>query len=130
MEYIVNSLKDRNLKVTPQRVAIARAIQKHGHIDIDKLYQTIQKEFPSISLATLYKNINSFLEKGFIREIAIPNHKSKYELVEKSHAHFICTRCGKVEDLEIDIEKLKNSIQERRERIEGVSLSFYGVCCN
>jgi Fur family peroxide stress response transcriptional regulator len=129
MENIVILLKERGLKVTPQRIAIAEAIEEYGHIDIDKLYEVIKKRFPTISLATLYKNINSFLEKEFIREVAIPSHKTKYELIMEEHAHFICRKCGKVEDIDVDKKRLENAIPKGIENVERVSLSIYGVCC-
>lgn len=129
MENMIVLLKGKRLKVTPQRVAIAEAIWKYGHIDIDKLYDVIREKFPTISLATLYKNIHSFLEKSFIQEVAIPNHKTKYELVMENHAHFICTKCGSVKDIEIDEKILKKSISDNVPNIDRVSLSLHGICC-
>ena len=46
-------LKDYNLKVTPQRIAIVDELHKHGHMNIDSLYQVLLVKFPSISLATI-----------------------------------------------------------------------------
>jgi Fur family peroxide stress response transcriptional regulator len=129
MENMIILLKGRNLKVTPQRIAIAETIWKYGHIDIDRLYSVIREKFPTISLATLYKNINSFLEKRFIQEVPIPNHKTKYELILKNHGHFICTECGEVRDIEIDENVLKMSIQDSVPNMDRVSLSVHGVCC-
>ena len=71
MKSLINFIKDHGLKVTPQRVAMIKTIKANGHINIDDLYKNIKDEFPAISLATLYKNIIQFIEKGLIREIAI-----------------------------------------------------------
>jgi Fur family peroxide stress response transcriptional regulator len=134
MQYLINRLKEKGLKVTPQRIAIAQTIQKEGHIDIEELYSIMSKAFPTISLATLYKNINSFLEKSFIVEVHIPNHKTKYELVNENHAHFICTRCGKIRDLQVDEKLIYTAIEKSEdiniEKLERFSCSVYGNCCN
>jgi Fur family peroxide stress response transcriptional regulator len=132
MEYLINRLKEKSLKVTPQRVAIAQTIQKSGHVDIDEIYSIIVKSFPTISLATLYKNINSFLEKNFIVEVPVPNHKTKYELVQDSHAHFICTRCGSIKDISLDENRLLSSVHKDKGlgKFERYSFSLYGNCCS
>lgn len=128
MKSLINFIKDHGLKVTPQRVAMIKTIKANGHINIDDLYKNIKDEFPAISLATLYKNIIQFIEKGLIREIAIPNHKTQYELKYSEHAHFICKKCNLVRDLKFGDEvelKLNISI----ENIENISINIYGDCC-
>ena len=100
-------LREYQIKVTPQRLSIVEELYGQVHMSIDELYDAIKKKFPSISLATVYKNINAMLERGFILEVKIPNEKSKYELVKSSHSHVLCESCGKVEDIEIDLEAIK-----------------------
>ena len=51
-------LREHNLKATPQRLAITDVIYKNGHVNIEYLYEKMLKQFHSISLATIYKNIN------------------------------------------------------------------------
>ena len=57
-------------------------------MNIDDLYKKLLSKFPSVSLATIYKNINAMVEKVFLSEVKIPNTKSVYELVKTEHAHF------------------------------------------
>ena len=62
-------LKAKNLKVTPQRIAMLHEIEENGHMDVDELYERIKEFYPSISLATIYKNIGALCEANILREI-------------------------------------------------------------
>jgi len=93
-------LKANELKSTPQRMAMLRILEEKGHADIDHIYNEIKKEFVSISLATVYKNINTMLDAGLIQEIKVPQKKSKYEITKHKHSHFVCEKCGEVYDID------------------------------
>jgi Fur family peroxide stress response transcriptional regulator len=56
-----NLLRESGIKVTPQRLSIVDELYGRVHMSIDELYGAIKKRFPSISLATVYKNINELL---------------------------------------------------------------------
>ncbi|MGD9595599.1 MAG: Fur family transcriptional regulator, partial [Wolinella sp.] len=73
-------LKENHLKVTPQRMAILQEIYKAGHINIEDIYENIKTLYPSMSLATIYKNLTSMQEANIVRELKVPNQKQKYEL--------------------------------------------------
>ena len=111
-------LRESGIKVTPQRLAIVEELDGHIHLSIDELYETIKKRFPSISLATVYKNINAMMEKQFILEVKIPGEKSKYELAKAPHSHVVCETCGKVEDIALDLEAVTQ---------KAVNLSHYEI---
>lgn len=122
-------LKEYNLKVTPQRVAIVEELYKHGHMNIDELYKKLLEKFPSISLATIYKNVNAMVEKIFLNEVKIPETKSVYELAKEAHSHLVCSSCGKIEDIKIDTSVLKDSLKEQSSfQIENVDVVFSGIC--
>ncbi|SMC09388.1 Fur family transcriptional regulator [Nitratiruptor tergarcus] len=125
VEY-TNMLKEKELKSTPQRVAMLGILEQKGHADIEDIYSEIKKEFVSISLATVYKNINTLLEAGIIQEIKVPHKKSKFELKKHKHSHFVCEKCGNVYDVEqpksIDIE-LPEGFKPKE-----TSLMLSGIC--
>ena len=106
-------LKDYNLKVTPQRVAIVEELYLNGHMNIDDLYQKLLAKFPSISLATIYKNINAMVEKVFLSEVKIPNTKSVFELVKEEHAHLVCSDCGNIEDMMLDVSSVLTEVTSK-----------------
>ena len=122
-------LKEYNLKATPQRMYMIGEIEKSGHIDIDNLYESLQTFFPYISLATVYKNINSMVDNGFLTEVKIPHQKSRYELTKESHAHLFCKECRKLEDIYIDTSMLFDAAsRESGYRITDTLVTFEGIC--
>jgi Fur family peroxide stress response transcriptional regulator len=122
-------LKEFNLKVTPQRVAIVEELYTNGHMNVDELYINLLKKFPSISLATIYKNINAMVEKVFLNEIKIPTTKSVFELVKEEHSHLVCSSCGKIEDITLDTTILENALYQKSNfDIKSTNLVFSGVC--
>lgn len=124
-----NTLKNYDLKVTPQRLAIVQELYICGHLNIDQLYNKLLDKFPSISLATIYKNMNAMIEKIFVQEVKIPNEKSVYELTKASHAHFVCDCCKKIEDIHVDASSLLTQVQNQMHyTINTTSLVFNGLC--
>jgi Fur family peroxide stress response transcriptional regulator len=124
-----NLLRESGIKVTPQRLSIVDELYGKVHMSIDELYGAIKKRFPSISLATVYKNINAMMEKNFIQEVKIPNQKSRYELSKLPHSHVVCQKCGKVEDLELDLNSITDEATKRTNyKIDSDALIFSGVC--
>lgn len=122
-------LKDYDLKVTPQRVAIVEELYVNGHMNIDDLYKKLLQKFPSISLATIYKNINAMIEKVFLSEVKIPNHKSVYELVKSEHAHMVCSTCGHIEDIVLTTEDLVKEVNSLSQfEVKGTNIVLTGLC--
>ena len=117
MNYIA-ALQEHHLKATPQRVEIVNLLTKYGHINIDDLYKFLQKKFPSLSLATIYKNINLMCEKKFLNELKIPEKKNVYELTKEEHSHVVCSQCGTIMDIQLDTANLL---------AEAKSLSHYNL---
>jgi Fur family peroxide stress response transcriptional regulator len=69
------------------------------------------------------------MEKNFIQEVKIPNQKSRYELTKEPHSHVVCQDCGKVEDLELDLNSITNeAIKRTNYKISSDALIFSGVC--
>lgn len=122
-------LHQHNLKVTPQRLAISDIIYTHGHVNIEFLYEKMLARFASISLATIYKNINLMLENTFVQEVKIPNAKSVYELTKEQHSHLVCQKCGCVSDISVNTQNIINTTSKLTPfHIESASVVFSGFC--
>jgi Fe2+ or Zn2+ uptake regulation protein len=130
MKTLNSILKKSSLKSTPQRLAILNIIQKYGHICIEDIYKEIVQIFPSISLATIYKNIHTLKQEKILSEINLKNLKPKYEIKKHSHGHFICQKCGKVYDFEL--QNICNPTLKEIDKINESEVYLYGVCkkCN
>ena len=122
-------LKDNNLKVTPQRVAIVDELYIKGHLNIDDLYILLKSKFPSISLATIYKNINAMMSSFFVTEVKIPHEKSVYELTKELHSHLVCKSCKNIEDITLSTSSLLNEASKKSDfAFEDISVVFTGLC--
>lgn len=122
-------LHKKNLKTTPQRLAILQLIQENGHIGVEEIYRHIRTLHPSISLATVYKNVATLSETDILREIKPPNQKQKYELASDKHIHVSCEKCGKLQDVYVDAGELLDRCMEKTGyRLFDVSAVCIGVC--
>ncbi len=131
MKNYADILKERGLKATFQRMTILAAIDSMGHANVDEIYEEVRKSHPTLSLATVYKNIITMVEQGVLTEVPIVGKKSKFELKKLEHVHLICTECGSVVDHELDKilaedthKVAKNSSFALKER----QLNLYGIC--
>jgi len=124
-------LKQHQLKITPQRIGILDAMDAAGHITTENLFKQIKKHFSSISLATLYKNINAMLETSLITEVKAPNQKTHYEITKEQHAHFVCTSCGEHKDVDFNMNNLcKDLVDESNYEVAKTSVIISGFCPN
>ena len=102
----VKILQKYNLKVTPQRLEILNLLNNNGHLSVDDMYKLLQNKFPTLSLATIYKNIKLMSAKLLLSEVKIPKSKSVYELSKQEHAHIVCKKCNNIMDINLDTSSL------------------------
>ena len=126
-------LKENGLKATFQRTNILDVVEKNGHMSIEAIYDEVSKIHPSLSLATIYKNIILMVEKGVVVEVPIAGKKPKYELAKTDHIHLICTECGAVEDKPCITETYKaldEMTSKEHFKLNRRQVNLYGVCKN
>jgi len=124
-------LKEHELKATFQRMTILSVIEEMGHMDVDEIYAGVRQTHPTISLATVYKNIITMVEKGVLVEVPIIGHKSKYEIKKHEHVHLICQECGHVVDEAIDdilIRDTESIAHKSAFALENRQVNLYGIC--
>jgi Fe2+ or Zn2+ uptake regulation protein len=125
MHTLKELLDNSSLKATHQRLAILNELNKKGHASIEEIYDSIKQSFPSMSLATIYKNIASLKQESIVSEVC--NHqKPKFEITKEPHAHFICKICGDIEDIEFS--KTINEDIEQKYPNSQKELYIYGIC--
>ena len=81
-----------------------------GHLTADQIFTELKKIYPSVSLATIYNNLNKLCEAGLIRKVSIEGSPDRYDRIEK-HDHLVCTKCGRLTD--ICFEDLTASLKEQ-----------------
>ncbi|TLD96785.1 transcriptional repressor [Helicobacter jaachi] len=122
-------LREKHLKITPQRIAMLNQIQHNGHMSVEEIYEQIRHIYPSISLATIYKNVSALCEANILREIKAPKDKQKYELSSDRHLHVYCEVCGKLEDIKLDTNALEADCSHNSGySICDISAVLIGVC--
>jgi len=131
MKEFTNILREHHLKATPQRLAILESICIHRHINIDKLYDEVKQKFNSVSLATIYKNINAMTKNLLLQEIKIANKKSVYEMIKEEHSHFVCNSCGDVIDIQVETKNITKDMEEKYDfTISQSDVVLSGTCKN
>jgi Fur family peroxide stress response transcriptional regulator len=131
-EQLIARLRESDYRLTPQRVELIRLIvASEGHPSASRLYDQIKVQFPTMSLATVYKTLDLLKELGEVLEIDLRDDSHYDANKPYPHPHLICTKCQKIVDGEID--SAVNSIVHAVEKNFGFrilkhQLDFYGLC--
>lgn len=100
-EAIRRSLEDSGLRCTPQRYSVmAFLIEQPGHPTAPEIFEAVNRLDPRSSRATIYNNLRDLVEAGLVREVAVEGRAARFDARGLRHHHFICDRCGNVEDID------------------------------
>lgn len=114
---------------TKQRQLIMDAVlASTTHPTADELFQDIRKQLPTISLATVYRNLNILAEDGRIRKIEMPGMPDRFDWRLTTHDHLWCEKCGCVFDF-----TLPQALDRQIEEVSGMKVRQYtlvarGLC--
>lgn len=120
-----------SIKFSRQRESIRNYLsQTKEHPTADTIYHVIQKNYPNISLGTIYRNLNLLVEQGEILKLSCGDGIDHFDYNTDEHYHFICRKCKRVLDLEMESISHINIIANANFKgtIEGSSTYFYGIC--
>jgi Fur family peroxide stress response transcriptional regulator len=129
---LTEKLRQRGYRMTPQRLALIRLIAaSEGHPNATDLYTAVKAQYPTMSLATVYKTIDLLKDLNEIIEINL--HQDNHYDGNKpySHPHIICTRCRKIVDgdMEESMSRLVHEVEQNLKfKIQRHQLNFYGLC--
>ncbi|SRR5579871_2817513 len=99
-ETIRRSLERCGLRCTPQRYAVMAFLMNHaGHPTAAEIFAAVNHADPRSSRATTYNNLRDLVRAGLVREVAAEGRAARFDAKGMPHHHFICDRCGNVEDL-------------------------------
>jgi Fur family peroxide stress response transcriptional regulator len=94
-------LEDGGLRCTPQRYAVMAFLMEHaGHPTAAEILEGVNRLDPRSSRGTTYNNLRDLVQAGLVREVAVEGRAARFDAKGMRHHHFICDRCGNVEDLE------------------------------
>lgn len=121
------------LKYSRQREAVLVYLRStKSHPTAEQVYHEIRKDFPKISLGTVYRNLNLLADQGKIVQLNCGDGVEHFDAMTEPHNHFICRHCGSVLDLEFapDLSIDAEADKTFSGKIEGHEIYFYGTCEN
>ncbi len=132
MQNISRMLKEKNLKLTPQRLAIFNLLYNaDNHPTAESIYKELVEIHPSMSLATVYKTLDSLKKSNLIQELNVGEDSFRYDAKCNFHIHLICKSCKEVFDLPAlpAINEIKKEIKEIENfTVDYEQVFFYGIC--
>jgi Fur family transcriptional regulator, peroxide stress response regulator len=128
-EEIRRSLQGTGLRCTPQRYAVLACLMGHaGHPTAAEIFEAVNRVDPRSSRATTYNNLRDLVKAGLVREVAVEGRAARFDLEGTRHHHFICDRCGNVEDMEwYDVPRPASRSLGKR-ILRECELMFRGLC--
>lgn len=117
-------------KHSKQRDAILALLREtYVHPSAEWVYSQLKGDYPSLSLATVYRNLNRFCESGDAIKIDVGDGTVRYDGRVENHGHFFCTQCNRVLDIKESEMTFKNDIESRYSiKVDGYSLVLRGKC--
>src|SRR4030088_3565754 len=98
---IKRSLESSGLRCTPQRYAVMAFLMDHTkHPTATEIFEAVNRVDPRSSRATIYNNLRDLVQAGLVREVAMEGRAARFDAKGILHHHFICDRCGDVEDVD------------------------------
>ena len=129
-------LIDKGLKVTPQRLAVLEAVFELGnHPTAEKITEYIKRNHPNIAIGTVYKTLETYVEKGIIKKVKTDKDIMRYDAVLDKHHHLYCFESDRIEDYYDDeLNKMIDNYFRKKEienfRIEDIKLQIIGFFLN
>ncbi|KPL03111.1 MAG: hypothetical protein AMJ90_03905 [candidate division Zixibacteria bacterium SM23_73_2] len=130
-ESLINSFREKGLKITPQRLAIFKILENNSsHPSADEIYCKLKKNYPTISLATVYKTLEVLEMMGEVKLLKSEHGGVRFDPDCSSHHHFICKICNKIFDIKEDYSYILKSAKRVKDlfKIEDFRVEFFGTC--
>ena len=102
-----------------------------AHPSAETIYNALKPTMPTLSLKTVYTNLNFFEEHGQAIRVANVNGIERYDANCEEHVHLVCDECGAVVDImDADIKKAKKACQVGQAKIKSIQIVLHGTCEN
>jgi Fur family peroxide stress response transcriptional regulator len=132
LDQIRDIIKEKGLKITPQRTAVLQAVVELGnHPTAERIIDFIQKNHPNVAIGTVYKTLETFVEKKIIKKVKTEKDIMRYDAILEKHHHLYCAKSDRIEDYYDD--ELNDVLEEyfRKKnidnfKIEDVKLQIIG----
>ena len=129
MKYAMEEIE--SLGLTTQRQAVLRVIRESdNHLTANEVFENARRHLPGISFATVYNSLRYLKDAGHIAEINFGNGASRFDARVSRHDHALCTKCGKLVDMEIELpaEVVNFAAEFSQFEVESLDLILRGLC--
>lgn len=126
--FLIKQTSSRN---TLQRELVLGAVQSMtNHPTAAEIYDSIHEKHPSVSRATVYRNLGLLSDQNIIRRVSHLNAADRFDFELKPHYHFRCTSCDRVYDVELPyMHDLLGQVKNPDGfLLEGYEITFTGLC--
>ena len=116
---------------TIQRQIILEALQKlHSHPTAEEVCIEIHKIHPTISKATVYRNLRLLAKRGAIRQVSLPDEADRFDDRTGQHYHFRCKICGTISDVDVEyLGGINETVQLKYGfQVDEHDVVFRGIC--
>jgi Fe2+ or Zn2+ uptake regulation protein len=113
---------------------ILDVVQESGrgrHLTVSEVFAKSSARRPGIGYSTIYRGLVRLRELGMISEIVVPGAASAtYEPVAERHAHFLCTGCSAIEDVDyaLPTRVLRSVADKSGFDVAAGTVTFEGLC--
>lgn len=131
IEELITVLKEKGFRMTPQRLELIRIIAaSDGHPNALQIYNSIKKQFPTMSQATVYNTLSLLKEMNQVLEIDLHGDSHYDGNRPEEHSHVVCLKCNKIVDGDYFVDNSTISNLEKSTGFEIVrsQIAFYGLC--
>jgi len=85
-----------------RRTVLESLLERSDHPTVDQIYQTVVGRLPEVSRATVYRSLETLSDLGLLKRVEHPGSAVRFDGNMAPHHHFLCTRCGAMEDLSLE----------------------------
>lgn len=132
LEGLIKRLRECGCRITPQRLAILRILTgSTNHPSAEDIFEQLRAQFPTTSLATVYKMLTMLKEMNEVLELEFSDRSNRYDGNRPyPHTHLVCLRCGAIQDPEqAELENLPQRIAAHAGyRLVSHRFDIYGIC--
>jgi len=129
---MVERLRQEGHRITPQRLAVLRILAaSQGHPSVEQIHERVRADFPTTSLATIYKTVTLLRQLGEVLELGFGHDASRYDGRRPyPHPHLICLKCGEILDPDLaGLTEIPQVLaQQTGYRVLDHRLDFFGLC--
>ena len=125
------ALEASGQRFTDQRAAVYRFLRStEEHPSADDVFTSVRAVIPDISLATVYKSLETLVSCGLASKLTYGDGSARYDGRTDPHPHARCLSCGQVQDLpgQLDHGALPGLGELPGFTVEGLRVELVGIC--